>query len=253
MSLLTPPSMTSRAGRPLIRMRICPESVRVWSPRTATMPRSAKKALLPVSPPLAPDLDQRDPAKPAQLVLDPPTSRSALQTASRQTWTPSSPWCSTERPGPWKWTTRAAAGWEPSCAVPAENRAGYHPQCAEPGQRISNAFSHAYPSSALSAESPATLLGPADGAAHAPPETAVAVQRNRGQPAKRCAPPSTSGFVNGGYPLDSVIALARPWWGGPPGPRGTPSSALVPLPEAEAETSARPREPAHEMLPTARA
>ena len=31
-------------------MRICPESVRVWSPRAAMMLRSAKKALLPVSP-----------------------------------------------------------------------------------------------------------------------------------------------------------------------------------------------------------
>src|ERR1017187_664901 len=41
--------------------------------------------------------------------------------------------------------------------------------------------------------------------------------------------------------LTQVIALAAPWWGGPPGPRG---ARLVPLPEAEAGASARARAPA---------
>ena len=44
---------TGRTGMKAIAlglMRICPESVRVWSPRAAMMLRSAKKALLPVRP-----------------------------------------------------------------------------------------------------------------------------------------------------------------------------------------------------------
>ena len=49
-SEMMPPSITSRVGRPLIMNRMWPPSVLVWSPRAATMLRSTKYCVDPVSP-----------------------------------------------------------------------------------------------------------------------------------------------------------------------------------------------------------